>query len=159
MGFTSFLSLSFNLFHIPICLKNFLLLVHNLSGFHPTHNDQTPKSTTTRISIRNTSPSLSMTYNGWKECTFEPRASRIFPLWSVHPPDEKLTRMSSSSSSLAEINGLESSGMCQTLCSTNVEPTRRLSSIVPIPIIDQRYKFSTPTESECRFDYSRNWDL
>ena len=37
MGFTSFLSISFNLFHILICLKILLLLVHNLGGFHPTH--------------------------------------------------------------------------------------------------------------------------
>ena len=37
MGFTSFLSISFNLFHILICLKILLLLVQNLGGSHPTH--------------------------------------------------------------------------------------------------------------------------
>ena len=96
---------------------------------HPCHSDDTGMST------KNKSPSLSVTYNGYKECTFGPRASKRFPLWSVHPPNEKPTRMPSSSSSLTEINGLESSGTCQTLCSTSVEPPGRLSSTVPIPMM------------------------
>ena len=94
----------------------------------PCHNDDTG------ISTRNRSPSLSVTYKGYNECTFGPRASMRFPLWSVHPPDENPAWMLSSSSCPIEINGVESSGMCQTLCSTIVEPPRRLSSTVPIPL-------------------------
>ena len=112
----------------------------------------------TGISTRNKSPSLSVTYNGYKECTFDLRASRRFPLWSVHPPDENLARMPSSSSCLTKINGLESSGTCQTLCSTSVEPPRRLTSTVPIPMIAQCCEFQTRTESECRSEYCRNCD-
>ena len=80
------------------------------------------------ISTKNKSPSLSVTYKGYKECTFGPRAS-------VHPPDENLTRMSTPSSCLTQINGLESSGTCQTLCSKSVEPPGRLSFTELIPII------------------------
>ena len=58
----------------------------------PCHSDDTGMST------KNKSPSLSVTYNGYNECTFGPRASRRFPLWSVHPPDENPTRMPSLSS-------------------------------------------------------------
>ena len=57
-----------------------------------------------------------------------------------------------------EINGLESSGTCRTLCSTRVEPPGRLSYTVPIPIIAQCCEFPTRTESECRSEYCRNWD-
>ena len=110
----------------------------------------------TGISTRNKSPSLSVTYNGYKECAFAPRASRRFPFWSVHPPDENPTRMPSSSSCPTEINGLESSGACQKLCSTSVEPPRRLSSTVPIPIMAQCCEFPTQTESECRVEYCQN---
>ena len=116
----------------------------------PCHSDDTG------ISTMNKSPSLSVTYNGYNECTFGPRASRRFPLWSVHPPDEKLARMRSSSSCSTEINGLESSGTCQTLCSTSVEPPGRLSSTVLIPMMTQCCEFPTRTESECQAEYCRN---
>ena len=72
----------------------------------PCHKDDTG------ISTKNRSPSLSVTYRGYKECTFGPRASRRFPLWSVHPPDENPARMPASSSCLTEIKGLDSSGTC-----------------------------------------------
>ena len=61
------------------------------------------------MSDRNKSPSLSVTYNEYKECTFSPRARKRFLVWSVHPLDEKTTWMTSSSSCQTEINGLESS--------------------------------------------------
>ena len=118
----------------------------------PCHKDDTG------ISTRNKPPSLSVTYKGYCECTFGPRASWRFPLWSVHPPDEKPARMPASSSCPTEINGLESSGTCQTLCSTSVETPGRLSSTLPIPIIAQCCEFPTQTESECRSEYCRNWD-
>ena len=86
---------------------------------HSCHSDDMGISTRTKF------PSLSVTYSGFNECTFGPLASRRFPL------------LSSSSSCLIEINGLESSGTCQTLCNTNVKPLRRLSSILPIPIISK----------------------
>ena len=98
----------------------------------PCHNDDIG------ISTRNKSPSQSVTYNGYNECTFGPRASRRFPLWSVHPPYEKPAWMPSSSCFPKEINGLDSSRMW---CSTSVEPPRRLSSIVPIPTMVQCCKF------------------
>ena len=41
---------------------------------HLCHSDDTG------ISIRNKSPSLSVTYNEYKECTFGPQASKRFPL-------------------------------------------------------------------------------
>ena len=47
----------------------------------------------------------------------------------------------SSSSCPDEMNGVESSGTCQTLCSTNVEPPERLSSTMLIPIIAQCVSF------------------
>ena len=50
---------------------------------------------------------------GYKECTFGPRASRRFPLWSAHPPDENPPRMPVSSSCPTEIRGLKSLGMCR----------------------------------------------
>ena len=87
------------------------------------------------------SPSLSVTYSGYNECTFDPRASRRFPLWSVYSPEEKPTRMSSSSSCPTKINGLESStelsglmslGTCMILCSKKLEQPGRLSSILSI---------------------------
>ena len=118
----------------------------------PCHNDDTG------ISTKNKPPSLSVTYKGYSECTFGPRASRRFPLWSVHPLDEKPARMPASSSCPTEINGLESSGTCQTLCSTKVEPPGRLSSTVPIPMIAQCCEFPTRTESECRSKYCQNCD-
>ena len=65
---------------------------------------------------KNKLPSLSVTYRGYKECTFGPLASRRFPLWSVHPPYENPTQMPASSSCPTEIKGLENSGTCQTLC-------------------------------------------
>ena len=114
------------------------------------------QSDDTGISTRNKSSYLSVTYNGDKECTFGPQASRRFPLWSVPPLDENPARMPASSSCLTEIKGLESSGTCRTLCSTSVEPPRRLSSTVLIPIIAQCCKFPTRTESECRSEYCRN---
>ena len=107
------------------------------------HNDDTG------ISTRNKSPSLSVTYNGYNECTFVPRASKRFPLWSIHPPKEKPTRMPSSSSS----------GSYKMLCSTNVEPCRSFRSTVLIPIIAQCCEFLTRTELECWDEYYRNWDL
>ena len=110
----------------------------------------------TGISTKNKPPSLSVTCKGYNEGTFGPQASRRFPLWSVHPPDEKPARMPASSSCPIEINGLESSGTCRTLCSTSVEPPGRLSSMVSIPIIAQCCKFLTRTESECRSKYCRN---
>ena len=105
-----------------------------------------------QISTRNKSPSLSVTYNRYKECTFGPRASRRFPLWSFHPPDENPARMPSSSSCPSEINGLESSWTCRTLCSTSVEPLGRLISMA------QCCEFPTRTDSECEVKYCRNWD-
>ena len=116
----------------------------------PCHNDDIG------ISTKNKSPSLSVTYKGYKECTFGPLTSRRFPLWSVHPPHENPTQMPASSSFLTEINGLESSGTCQRLCSTSVEPPGKLSSTVPIPSIAQCWEFRTQTESECRSEYCRN---
>ena len=121
----------------------------------PCHNNDTG------ISTKNKSLSLSVTYKGYTECTFGPLVSRRFPLWSVHSLDENLTQMLSSSSCLIEINGLESSGTCQTLCSTSVEPPGRLSSMVPISIITQCCEFPTRTELECRCGVStllmRTW--
>ena len=117
---------------------------------HPCHKDDTG------ISTKNKSPSLSVTYKGYKECTFGPLASRRLPLWSVHPPDDNPTRMSASSTCPTEINGLESSGTCWTLCSTSVEPPRRLSSTVPIMIIAQCCEFPIRTKSECRSEYCQN---
>ena len=91
----------------------------------PYHNDDTG------ISTKNKSPSLSVTYRAYKECTCGPRdenpARRRFPLWSVHPPDENPAQMPTSSSCPTEIKGLQSSGTCQTLCSTSVEPLGRYS--------------------------------
>ena len=110
----------------------------------PCHSDDTG------ILTKNKSASLSVTYNGYKECTFGPRASKRFPLWSVHPPDENPTWMSSSSNFPIEINGLESSSTCQTLCSINVEPSGKLSAIVPMPMIAQYCELPTRNESECR---------
>ena len=98
---------------------------------HPCHSDDTG------ISSKNRSPSLSVTYSGYNECTFGPLASRRFPLWSVHPPDEKPARMSSSSICPTKIKDLESSGTCQTLCNTNVEQPGRLRSRVTIPMMVQ----------------------
>ena len=97
----------------------------------PCHNDDRGMST------RNKSPSLSVMHTGYRECTFNPRASRRLPLWSVHPPDEKPTRMTSSSSFPTEINYLESSGTCHTLCFTNVETPGRLRFMISILIIAQ----------------------
>ena len=97
------------------------------------------------ISTMNNSPSLSETYNGYNECTFGPQASKRFPLWSVHRPHEMSSPMSSSSSCPTEINAIDSSGYgtCRMLCSTNVEPARRLSSTVPITMMAQCCKFPT----------------
>ena len=102
------------------------------------------------MSTRNKSPSLSVTYSGYNECTLGPRASRRFPLWGVHPLDEKPIGMSSSSYCSTEIKGLESSSTCQTLCSINVEPSGKLSAIVPMPMIAQYCELPTRNESECR---------
>ena len=113
------------------------------------------------MSTRNKSPSLSVTYKGYNECILGPRASRRFPLQNAHPPNEKPTRMLSSSNCPTVIKGLENSGTCLTLYSTSVEPPRRLSSSVcpmPIPIIVQCCEFPTRTKSECRAEYCRNWD-
>ena len=74
-------------------------------------------------------------------------------------PDEKPTWMPSSSSYRTEINGLESSRTCRTLCSTNVELPGRLSSTVPISIIAECCEFPTRIESACQFEYCRNCDL
>ena len=115
-------------------------------------------SNDTGISTRNKSPSLSVTYNRYNDSTFGPQISRRFPLWSVHPPDEKPARMPASSSCPTKINGLESSGTCRTLCSTRVEPPGRLSSTVPIPMIAQCCEFPTRTESEFRSEHCRNCD-
>ena len=117
---------------------------------HTCHRDDTG------ISTWNKSPSLSVTYNGYNECTFGPRASMRFPLWSVHIADENSTRMSSLSSCPTKINGHESSGTCRTLCSTSVEPPARLSSTVLILIMAQCCEFPTRTESECRAEFCRN---
>ena len=108
------------------------------------HLNHSCYSEDTRMSTRNKSPSLSVTYSGYNECTFGPRASKRFPLWRVHPLDEKPARMSSSSSYPTEINGLESSRTCRTLCSTNVEPPGRLSCTMPIPILAQCSEFPNP---------------
>ena len=113
----------------------------------PCHSDDTG------ISTRNKSPYLSVTYSGYKECTFGPRASRRFPLWSVHLLEEKPTQMPSSSNCPTKINGLKSSGTCRTSCSTSVEPSRRLSSTMPIPIIARCCEFPARTELECLFEY------
>ena len=94
---------------------------------HPYHNNDTG------ISTKSKPLCLSVTYKGYKECTFSPRASRRSPLWNVDPPNENPVGIPASSSCLTEIKGLESSGMCRTLCSTSVEPPVRLSSTVPIP--------------------------
>ena len=119
----------------------------------------------TRISIENKSPSLSAKYSRYNECTFGPRASKIFR------PDEKPIWIPSSSNCPIEINGLQSSGTCQTLCSTRVEPLgvmiqwcarvvpKRLSSTVPTPIMAQCCEFPTRTESECLAKYCQNCDL
>ena len=116
----------------------------------PCHRDDTG------ISTKNKSPSLSVTYNGYKECTFGPRASKRFPLWSVHPPNRSRHGCRLRQVGVIEINSLESSGTCRTLCSTNVEPPGRLSSTMLIPIIAQCCGFPTRTKSEFRAKYCRN---
>ena len=108
-------------FGIYPALDKFMMSALLICLSRPCHNDDTGMST------RNKSPSLSVTYSGYNECTFGPRASRRFPLWSVHPPEEKLAWLPSLSKCLTEINGHESSGMCQMFCSTNVETPERLS--------------------------------
>jgi hypothetical protein len=90
----------------------------------PCHSDDD-----TRISTRDKSPSLSVTYKGYSKCIFGQRASRRFPLWRLHPPNKKLTRMSASSSCPTKISNLESSGTCRTSWSTIVEPPKRLSEL------------------------------
>ena len=112
----------------------------------PCHKDDT------EISTRNKPPFLSVTYKGYNG----PLASRRFPLWSVHPPDKKPTRMPASSSCPTEIKGLDSSGTCRTLCSMSIEPPERLSSTVAIPIIAQCCEYPTRTESKCRSEYCQN---
>jgi hypothetical protein len=94
----------------------------------PCHRDDTGMSTT------KTSPSRSVTYKGYKECILGPRASRRFPLWMLHPPDEKLVRKPASSSCPTEMSDRVSSGTCRTSWSTIVEPPGRLSSTVPMPM-------------------------
>ena len=116
----------------------------------PCHCDDTGMST------RNNSPSLSATYSRYNECTFGPRASKRFPLCSVHPPDGKPTWMLSLPNCPTEISGRESSSTCRTLRSTNVEPPARLSSTVSIPIMSQCCEFPTRTELECQVVYCRN---
>ena len=65
----------------------------------PCHNDDIG------ISTKNKSPSLSVTYKGDKECTFGPLASRRFPQWSVHPPDENSAWMPQHTSRRIKIEG------------------------------------------------------
>ena len=46
------------------------------------------------ISTKNKSPDRSVAYNKYKECTFSPQASKRFPLWNIHPLEEKSTQLS-----------------------------------------------------------------
>jgi hypothetical protein len=85
-----------------------------------------------------------------------PRAHRIFPLWMLHPPDEKLVRKSASSSCPTEMSDLLSSGTCRTSWSTIVEPPGRLSSTEPMPMTTQCCELPTRTGSRLRAVYDRN---
>jgi hypothetical protein len=114
------------------------------------------QSDDTGMSTRNKSPCRRVTYRGYNACIFGPRASRRFPLWSVHPPDEKLAQMPASSSCPIEMSDLESSGTCRTSWSTRVEPPGRFSSTVPMPITAQCCTFPTRTGSKLRAVYYRN---
>ena len=81
----------------------------------PYHKDDTG------ISTRNKSPCLSVTYSGYSEWVFGAWVRRRFPLWSVHPPKEKLARKPTSSSCPTDISDHVSSGTCRTSWSTKVE--------------------------------------
>jgi hypothetical protein len=118
----------------------------------PCHSDDTGISTT------NKSPSLSVTYKGYKECIFGPRASKSFPLSRLHPPHEKLARMSASSSCPTKVNYLDSSGTCRTSWSTIIEPPGRLSSTLPMSTTVQCCEFPKHKGSKLRAVYCRNCD-
>jgi hypothetical protein len=108
------------------------------------------------ITTTNKSPSQSVTYKGYNDCILGPRASRRFPLWMLHPPDEKLVRKSVSSSCPSEMSDLVSFGICRTSWSTIVEPPGRLSSTVPMPMTAQCCEFPTLTGSRLRAVYDWN---
>jgi hypothetical protein len=116
----------------------------------PCHRDDTGISTTKM------SPSWSVTYKGYRNCILGPRASRRFPLWMLHPLDEKLVRKPASSSCPTEMRDRVRSGTCRTSWSTIVEPPGRLSSTVPMPMTAQCCEFSTRTGSRVRAVYDRN---
>jgi hypothetical protein len=115
----------------------------------PCHNDDTGMSTT------NTSPCRSVTYKGYKKCILRARASTRFPLWMLHPPDEKLVRKPASSSCPTKMSDCVSSETCRTSWSTIVEPPGRLSSMVPVPMTAQCCEFPTRTESRFRAVYNQ----
>jgi hypothetical protein len=117
----------------------------------PCHRDDTGMSTTKRA------PSRSVTYKGYKECILGPRASRRFPLWMLHPPDEKLVRKQASSSGPTEMSDRVSSGTCRTSWSTILEPPRRLSSTIPMPMTAQCCEFPTRMGSRSQAVYDQNW--
>ena len=108
----------------------------------PCQRDDTGRST------RKSLLSLRVTYNGYNECTFVPRASRRLPRWSDHPPKEKMTRMPASTSCPTKINDLRRSGKWRMSCRTSIEPPRRLSSTDPIPTTAQCWEFPTRTGSK-----------
>jgi hypothetical protein len=117
---------------------------------HPCHRDDTGMSTTKK------SPSRSVTYKEYKECILGAQASRRFPLWMLHPLDEKLVRKPTSSSCPTKMSDRVSSGTCRTSWSTIVEPPGRLSSTVPMPMTAKCCEFPTRTGSRVRTVYDRN---
>jgi hypothetical protein len=73
-----------------------------------------------------------------------------------HPPDEKLVRKPASSRCPTEMSDLVSSETCRTSWSIIIEPPRRLSSMVPMPMTAKFVKFPTRTGSKFRAVYDRN---
>ena len=57
---------------------------------------------------------LRATYRRYNECTLEPRASKRFPMWIVHPPDQKSAWMPALSNCPMEMGDCVRSGMCRT---------------------------------------------
>jgi hypothetical protein len=116
----------------------------------PCHSDDTGMSMTNKLH------SLSVTYRGYNECIFGPRASRRFPLGRLHPLEENMARMHVSSSYPTEISDLESFGTCQISWSTIVEPPGRLNFIVLMLMTAQCCEFPTRIESKLRAIYFQN---
>ena len=112
----------------------------------------------TGISTMNKSPSLSVTYNGYIDCTFGPRLSRRFPLCSVHPLDEKTAWIPTSSSYPIEISDHVSFGTYQTSWRTMLKPPKRFCSVVPMLIITKCWELSTRIKSKFQAVFYRTCD-